>query len=457
MLTAFLFSIPLQLTLIRDVTVIDGPASMARPHLDVTVRDGRIERVTATQGSTPRGARIIDGRGKYLLPGFVDTHAHVAMGPVTYTVEAGMPHMSFHYDHEASLHTLRTLLAFGVTTVRNPGGPVEHAVALRDSLERGQVVGPRVRTAGEAIDVFASQGMGRAATTPEAMRDEVRRQAALGVDYVKLYAGLSFPLVKAGIEEAHARGVKAITHTAFTTWTDAANAGIDGIVHVVPGSPLLIDAAQRPAYLKTMRGTQFMATWFRFVDTSGTEIGTMIEALVRNRTWLDLTLVTFDLMFRGNTAAVRESPDLAFAAPAMRDNWKTFDLAQGWSAEDHAEAVAQWPRVESFVRTLFRAGVQLTVGTDANNPWTVPGVSFHRELELLVNAGIPAPDVLRMATLDGARSLGLDAEIGTVEPGKRADLVLLGANPLADIRHTQRLELVIQRGVVLRAADRRTH
>jgi imidazolonepropionase-like amidohydrolase len=426
--------------------VIDGPASRPRTHLDVTIRDGRISDVAATTRNAPTGAQVIDGRGKFLLPGFVDTHAHVAIGPVSYRVENGMPQMSFRYDHDASLHTLRTLLHFGVTTVRNPGGPLEQAVALRDSIERGQLVGPRVRTAGEAIDVFASPGMGRAATTPEAMRAEVRRQAEGGVDYVKLYAGLQLPLVKAGIEEAHARGIKAITHTMFTSWTEAAKAGIDGIVHVVPGSPLLVAADRRADYLKTIRGTQFMATWFRFADTASAEVRQMTEALIRHQTWLDLTLVTFDNMFRGNTDAVRKSPDLDHAASVLRDNWATFDLAQGWSAKDHDDAAATWPLVERFVRHLHRAGVRLTVGTDANNPWTPPGISFHRELELLVKAGIPVPDVLEMATLRGAQSVGLDGEIGTVEPGKRADLVLLGADPLVDIRNTQRLLLVFRSG-----------
>ncbi|MBL8980854.1 MAG: amidohydrolase family protein [Gemmatimonadetes bacterium] len=452
MLIPFLVGVSLQLTVIRDVTVIDGPDSRARPHMDVTVQEGRIREVMPTRRAAPGGARIIDGRGKFLLPGFVDTHAHVAIGPVSYRVVGGTPEMSFAYDHAASLHTLRTLLAFGVTMIRNPGGPAELAVALRDSLERGLLVGPRVRTAGEAIDVFASPGMGRAASTPEAMREEVRRQAALGVDYIKLYAGLTLPLVKAGVEEAHARGLKAITHTAFTTWTDAANAGVDGIVHVVPGSPALIAADRRPDYIKTMKGTQFMATWFRFADTSSREVRAMIEALVQHQTWLDLTLVTFDAMFRGNTPAIRESADLAHAAPVLRENWRGFDLAVGWTPQDFADAAAVWPRVEAFVQALYRAGVRMTVGTDANNPWTVPGISFHREMELLVKAGIPAPVVLRMATLDGAKSLGLDGEIGTVEAGKRADLVLLDADPRANISNTQRIAQVFLRGVAHPAA-----
>lgn len=440
MLATLLLAIPLQLTVIRDVTVIDGAPAVARPHQDVLLRNGRIAAVGATGSAVPDGAQVVDARGKFLLPGFVDTHAHVAFGPITFDRTNGIPSMTLHYDHDASRHTLRMLLAFGVTLVRNPAGPTEHAVALRDSLERGQLTGPRVRTAGEVIDVFAVAGLGRAATTPEAMRAEVRRQAAMGVDMVKLYGGLPAPLIRAGAEEAHALGIKAITHTVFTSWTDAVEAGVDGVVHIVPGSPLLIAPAQRSAYLATMRGTQFMAQWFRFADTASAELRAMTAALVARGTWLDPTLITFDRMFRNNSPEVRQGPDLRYAAPVLRDNWATFDLAQGWSTADHVDAVSLWPRVEAFVRYLHQSGVRLTVGTDANNPWTPPGISFHRELELLVRAGIPVADVLGMATLSGTRSLGLDAESGTVAAGKRADLVLLAADPLVDITNTRRIE-----------------
>lgn len=361
--------------------------------------------------------------------------------------------MSLTYDHAVSLATLRMLLAFGVTTVRNPGGPTERAVALRDSIERGQLVGPRVRTAGEVIDVFDAPGLGRAATTPDAMRAEVARQAALGVDYIKLYAGLSPALVRVGAEEARARGVKAITHTMVTTWTDAAAAGVHGIVHVVPGSPLLIPAPQRAPYMASMRGTQFMAQWFRYADLESPEIRAMTGALVRHGTWLDLTLVTFDRMYRGNQDAVTKSPDLAYAHPTMVTDWGKFSLSSGWTDADHREATALWPAVERFVRHLHAAGVRMSVGTDANNPWVAPGISFHRELELLVRAGIPVADVLRMATLGGAQSLGMDDDIGTVASGKRADLVLLDANPLENISNTQRIALVVQGGREFRRSE----
>ena len=454
MLASLLLFVLPQVTVIRDVTIIDGPSSAARPHQVVTLSGDRITAVAPLASSgVPRGARVIEGGGKFLLPGFIDTHAHVAFGPITMRTVRGGPQLSLTYDHAVSLETLRMLLAFGVTTVRNPAGPAEHALALRDSVERGQLVGPRVRTAGEAIDVFEAPGLGRAATTPDAVRAEVARQAALGVDYIKLYAGLSPALVRAGAEEARARGVKAITHTMLTTWTDAAAAGVHGIVHVVPGSPLLIPATQRTSYMASMRGTQFMAQWFRYADLESPEIRAMTEALVRQGTWLDLTLVTFDRMYRGNQESVTKGPDLVYAHPTMVTDWGKFSLSSGWSEADYREAAALWRAVERFVRHLHRAGVRMSVGTDANNPWVPPGISFHRELELLVRAGIPVADVLRMATLGGAQSLGMDGDIGTVATGKRADLVLLDANPLETISNTQRIVLVVQGGRALRPSE----
>jgi imidazolonepropionase-like amidohydrolase len=109
--------------------------------------------------------------------------------------------------------------------------------------------------------------------------------------------------------------------------------------------------------------------------------------------------------------------------------------------------------VLTYTKYLFDAGVQLTAGTDMANPWTVPGASFHRELELLASAGIPTLQVLRIATRNGARSLGIESDVGTVAPGKVADLVLLSADPIADIRNTRKIAWVMQGGRLARPAD----
>lgn len=455
-LKLLLFVAAQQAVVIRDVTVIDGTGNAPRAAQTVVVQDGRIAAVGPSSSVRhPSGARVIPGAGKFLLPGFIDSHAHVAFGPVTMEKgPTGAPAMRMSYDHAASREMLSTLLAFGVTSVRNPSGPTREAVALRDSVERGELLGPRYRTAGEVIDLIAAENLTIAAKTPEEVRAAVARQAAAGVDYVKLYASLSQPLMKAGIDEARARGVKSLTHALMTTWTEAAQAGIDGIVHVIPGSPKLLPAARRSDYTPWFKGTQFMIMWFKYVDLASPEIRDMTDAIVARRVPLDLTLVTVDAMARGNQEAITRNPDLRYAPPSLERNWRhDFTLSQGWSPDDYTQAAAQWPAVERFVKHLYDAGVTLLVGTDTPNPWVAPGISFHREMELYVRAGIPPSAVLRMATLEGAKALGLDAEIGTVAVGKRADLVLLTANPMADITNSRRIESVMVGGTLHRPQE----
>jgi imidazolonepropionase-like amidohydrolase len=134
--------------------------------------------------------------------------------------------------------------------------------------------------------------------------------------------------------------------------------------------------------------------------------------------------------------------------------WAKGSFTASWKDEQYRQAQAQWPKALALTKLLFDRGVLLTVGTDTPTPWIIPGVSFHEELRLLADAGIPARDILRMATANGARALGREKEIGALKPGMRADLVVLRANPLADIGNTREIELVIQGGTVHQPQER---
>lgn len=440
---------------IRGATIIDGAGNAPQPGITLILRNGRIAAIGTSQTTPiPRSARLVDGTGLYIVPGFIDTHAHYALGPLTIDRTKTPATMAMTYDHAAALASLRTLLAFGITTIRNPGGPTLPSVAVRDSVRLGFIRGPRIFTAGLVLDATSAEGLVKTVRTADDVREEVARQAAMGVDYVKLYALLKPELIRAGVDEAHKHGVRAIGHLYLTSWTEAANAGMDGFVHIARGTAELLPASQRAAFQKRFRGTQFMLEWFNFVDFASPEMQEMTRAMLAHHVNVDPTLVTFEAMAWGDRARITESADLRYAPAALLDTWRNnFTLTTGWTADDYAEARRAWPQVLAFTKYLYDSGILLTAGTDMGNPWTVPGASFHRELELLVASGIPALEVLKIATQNGAQSLGISSDGGTIAVGKRADLVALEADPSRDIRNTRRIAWIMQGGEMMRPRD----
>ncbi len=442
--------IPVEGTMaIVGATLIDGTGAAPQADAVVVVEDGRIVDVgPRRQIAIPEHARVVDAEGKWLTPGFIDTHAHATLGPVELDMSGDVPAMSLAYDPGIPLQTLRTLLAHGVTSMRDPGGSPEQLVALRTAVETGALVGPRMRVAGMVIDRTPFDGLVNQVNSDEEVRAAVRNDAALGVDMVKLYVALTPDLMEAAIDEAHAAGIEAVAHLMFTTWTQAAEMGLDHIVHIVPGSAELLPTESQGAYTEMMkRGTQFMYGWFEYVDFDGPQITEMIAALVENDVSVDPTLVIFEGMVRGDDPFYTESPALSMAAPSLVENWRAFfNFNAGWTPADFASARAAWPKFLELTRRLYEAGVTLTAGTDANNPWIVPGHSYLRELQLLVDAGISPLEVIKIATNNGAKVLGLLEEVGTVQTGKWADLVLLGSDPLVEIGNASDIEWVMQAG-----------
>ena len=152
-------------------------------------------------------------------------------------------------------------------------------------------------------------------------------------------------------------------------------------------------------------------------------------------------------MVWGDDPRYLNHPEHHLVPPMILDGWQAGTFTSDWTAEDYARAKAAWPKVLGLTKRLFDRGILLTAGSDLPNPWVIPGVSFHEELHLLADTGIPLLDVLRIATTNGATALGIDDEVGTVAVGKRADLVVLTANPLEDIQHTRSIEWVMLGGV----------
>lgn len=439
---------------IEHITVIDGTGTQPQPDMTVAVENGRITYVgpTAKQGPFV-GSRTIDGRNRFLLPGLIDTHAHVTyldwVGPTDASTAV--------YNERVSRATLELLLAFGITTVRNPGGPTRDATALRDRVAAGQIPGPTILTAGYVLNrARRFDGLTRPVSNEDDVRREVTGQAAARVDFVKVYSNMPPNLVGSVIREAHKRGLRVIGHLQATSWTAAARLGIDGICHGASWAVEELPPDQREAYLRAVEQLGAMRArleWLDDVQVEGPEIATMIQELARRRIPVDPTLMAYATKFKGSDTQFLESPDLALAPAAMRSSFASLSLVRDWTPQDFERGRHSWRKMEALVRAYSRGGVLLTAGSDEPNPWVVPGPSLHTELELLVEAGLSPLEVLTIATRNGAESLGILKDEGTVSVGKRADLIVVDQDPTKDIRNTRAISLVIARGRVLRPSE----
>ena len=444
-------------TVYTGVTILDPLTERRLPDRYIVVRGDRIEAIG--QGRVPRRyarAARLDTTGRFAMPGLFDTHAHITLGPVAPLVENGEVSLVVAGDEIITRHDALMLLAAGVTTIRDPGGDTARMIAYRNAVAEGRLTGPEARVAGAVIDrsAFPVTGLVDRVDDTHGVVDHVDAQARAGVDYVKLYEALTPEDLAAGIAAADAAGVGVIAHLGDVSWSEAVQMGVDSLVHAMPISPDLLPPDKRAAYLAERRpGAYAFFEWYEQADLDGPEVQTMIRMIADRRIPVDATLIAFHLAFHGDDASYPDR-DLAWAYPSMVENWRTvfrFDL--GWEADDYARARAVWPKVQRFVRMLHEAGALLTIGTDMNNPFVAPGISVAREAELHVEAGIPAWDVLRMATANAARSLEMDNRTGRLEVGMEADILFLDADPSVDIRALSGVVGVVENGRFHRPED----
>ena len=419
------------------LTIVDPVAETRTPDSYIVVDRGRIVEVgTGRPPIAIAPADRHDFTGRFALPGLFDMHAHVSIGPLTGRAVDGVPVFDSRGNDSITRHSALMLLAHGVTTIRDPAGETERAIAYRDAVAAGDLLGPEARVAGEAIhrSPFAIEGLIARVTGPDDVTAIVRRQAEAGVDFVKLYEGLTAEELAAGIAEAERAGVGTIAHLSDVSWTRAAELGVEALVHAIPISPDLLPEARREAYRAARRPASYaFFEWYEHADLDSPEIRRMVQTLAERGVEFDATMIAFQLAFWGDEPQVRDR-DVWAAHPAFVDNWRNrfrFDL--GWEPSDYARAKAVWPKVLRLVRMLYEAGVPMTIGTDMNNPFVAPGASLAREMQLHADAGIPNWAVLRMATSEAARALDLEERTGRLREGMEADIVFLSADPTLDV------------------------
>ena len=429
-------------TAFNDITVIDGKGNLPKANCVVVIKDGLIYDVAdANNYQLPERTQVIEAKGKYLMPGLIDMHAHVTVLPMDSNKQ-----LMDHYDQEASFASLKTLLAFGITTVRNPAAPTADGVELKNLVKNGTALGPEIFTSGAALNrTKAWFGPFVATPSEETVRQEVRAQVEAGVDMIKVYSSLSPKLIEAAINEAHLLGVQVVGHLQNTSWTTGAQLGIDGISHAAPWTLSYIPEGVRHPEID-FRPMMQRIHWLENADYDSQEFQDMFTALKDGGVCIDPTLIAFHTKFWGNDSMYWHSADLELAHPLIRDVWNTATFTDSWLEEDFVKAQAQWKKLLKLSFLLYENGVMLTTGSDFPNPWVLPGKSLHQEMKLLNDAGIPPLDILKMATFNGAHFLGIENRKGSIEKGKTADLLILLKDPTINIENTQSIETVYLNG-----------
>jgi len=399
-------------------TLIDGTGRAPIANAVVVIDGDRIVAVgPAKKIRIPQDATVVDAKGKTILPGLWDMHAHfeqVEWGPI--------------------------YLAAGVTTVRDCGNEFEFITAVRDALRDGHGLGPRLLLAG-VVDGSGPSAIGvQRVDSPQQAEEWVRRYHDAGFQQMKIYSSMTRDNVAAVAAAAHRLGMTVTGHIPEgMTAIQGIEAGMDQINHlgyIVAMMEPEDKPGERPTRLQRLQATAA-------IDLNSEGSRKAVAYLQAHGTVVDPTLALTELYGASPSHPVASfEPGVKKVAP---------ELAAGFAgdANDVSSELAEASRRAfakelEVVGALHRAGVPVVAGTDQ----AVPGHSLHREIELYVEAGLTPMEAIQAATIVPARVMGLDQESGTIEVGKKADLIVLGANPLESIHNIRRVEKVVSRGVL---------
>jgi imidazolonepropionase-like amidohydrolase len=417
-------------------TVIDVNDGSTIPNAVVVIYKTHIETVAPAAGfKIPETAEQIDVTGRFLIPGLIDAHAHVRRW------------------------ALPRYLAYGITTVRDLHGQGDSISALRDEVNLGAIPGPRMFIAAAAIDgpnsTFPDAGI---VGTPDEARRMVDNRVLNHADLIKVQARITPELLRPLVDEAGTLSLPVAGHLGLTDAVTAAKAGIRSIEHLT-GVPEA--AAANPAPFFAAHTRSFFDGWNYFERSWGTldsaDLSRVAQALAETRVYLVPTLVLHEIYSRLDDPAILSSSALDIVPDSEKTRWDVTNMIvrAGWTAPDFAAFRQSRANQDLFIREFRSAGGVLVAGTDASGPMIIPGLSQHRELELLVAAGLSTRDALSAATRSAAALLAADS-LGRIAPGKVADILVLSANPLTNISNTQTIERVILRGLVYATDSIRT-
>jgi imidazolonepropionase-like amidohydrolase len=402
---------------IRHARLFDPATLAAREGMTVIVAGDRIQAVGSDgEVSVPPGVEVIDAGGKMLLPGLWDMHVHLSEADGLFN------------------------LAAGVTSVRDMANDIDELQDMRRRWASGEGIGPRVLMAGfiDGPGPYAGPTKVLVSTEREAL-DWVERYAKLGYVQIKLYSSLDPKLVPPIVKRAHELGLRVSGHIPNGMNAEqAVRAGFDEIQHV---NFLILNFLDPKIDTRTPSRFVEVAKHGAELDLQSGRVKSFIALLKERGIVSDPTLATFEGMFKAQPGEV----DPSLAAVANRLPPQVQRSLYGGGLNPPADQVRRYRdsyrAMQNMVKALHDAGVTIVAGTDA-----LAGFTLHRELELYVDSGIPAPEALRIATLGAARVMKRDQELGSIAPGKLADMILVDGDPLNRISDIRRVVLTVKGG-----------
>ncbi len=434
--------------IVQGGRLIDGNGGKPMDRATVVIEGSHITRVAQGRVDFPKEARIIDASGKTILPGLIDNHVH-------------------YRDHSGEL-----FLAHGVTSVRDLGNPIDWILAQRDAITLGKVAGPRIFCAGPGFFGKARRPDHIVPTGPEDGRRMTKANIERGVDFVNIYIGVPLDIIRAVGEEAHTAGLRVTDHLDASI-LPYVEAGVDGVEHATGCAEATIKSEEGQKKLASIKLwlAKFLGPWTLAERDHFAEV---IEFLAKKGTFIEPTMVLWGASLGMRDKWEREDyellkdPGLSYVPEDQKLQWLDhYYVAYGTRPkEEPAQDVLianrysiygilpehqlrdGHKRLQDFLCQLVKAGGNVVTGTDAGAA-VIPGISLHREMELMVAAGLSPMQAIQAATKVGADYLGKGKELGTVEEGKLADLIIVRGNPLEEITCARKIDAVIKDGEIV--------
>jgi imidazolonepropionase-like amidohydrolase len=415
-------------------TLIDGNGGPLLENSAVAIRGERITYVgTAGQVHIAANALQIQAAGRTILPGLIDMHVHLNKGD-----------------------DLHLFPAAGVTTVRDVGNFTSQVAPLADRTRSGDVLGPRIFFSGESfIHETGFAQWQRPTKDAEEARAEVKKRIAVGASVIKVVSDITPDLVQAIVEEAHRAQVPVtadILGNGLVTAERAIQLGVDGLEHV-SGVPQSIQSDGAPTQFSEPVSFKAVMAWM-YADPQ--KEAALIRLMLDRGTYVVPTFVVMQY-YIPSAIPVATDPAEAYVSRRLRGLWTALDRIPSLSsATDRASEsgfLVHFAYSQPFVKKFAAAGGRIVAGTDEPTPGLVPGFSLHRELELLVQAGLTPMQAIQAATKTAAEFLGKRKELGTIEVGKLADLIIVDGQPQVRIGDIRKVRVVVKGGVAMNTSE----